>query len=213
MANRTAALRLFDKALAHNRSIDQYRLELEWQRTVKLDDFTETDLLREAAWVVLCSGFRETIIRRIFGHISLCFCDWESAEAIVSAAPLCKATARASFRNVAKLDAIVQIASLINVTGFFEFKAIVLRNPIEELQRLPFIGPTTSWHLAKNLGMDVAKPDRHLVRVASELGFADAQDICLAISNSVGEPLKVVDLILWRYLADRPGQSRELIRV
>jgi hypothetical protein len=49
--------------------------------------------------------------------------------------------------------------------------------------------------------------------MASELGFADARDICLAISNSVGEPLKVVDLILWRYLADRPGHRGELIGI
>ena len=39
--------------------------------------FTESDLLREAAWVILCSGFREAVIRRMFDFISLCFCDWE----------------------------------------------------------------------------------------------------------------------------------------
>jgi hypothetical protein len=141
-------------------------------------------------------------VRRIFDYVSLCFCDWESADAIVSSASLCTTTVRASFRNTAKLEAIVQIAFIIREEGFDEFKACVLREPISALQVLPFIGPITSWHLAKNLGMDVVKPDRHLVRVPSALGFSSAQEVCVAISNLVREPLKVVDLVLWRYLAD-----------
>jgi endonuclease III len=202
MADTRAALLLFDKALEYTRCSDLHRKQLEWQRNVSLNAFTETDLLREAAWVVLCSGFRESVVRSIFGHISLCFCDWESADAIVRASPICKIAALASFKNRAKLDAIVRIAGNVQSAGFSNFRVAVLDDPIKTLQGLPFIGPTTSWHLAKNLGLDVAKPDRHLVRVASRLGFASAHDVCLAISKSMDEPLKVVDLVLWRYLAD-----------
>jgi hypothetical protein len=213
MAKTGAALRLFDKALAHSRSLDKYRAELEWQRSVKLDSFTESEFLREAAWVVLCSGFRASVVRQLFDHVSLCFCDWESADAIVSSAGLCATTARASFRNTAKLNAIVHIAQTIHEKGFDEFKAAVLREPISVLQSLTFIGPVTSWHLAKNLGMDVTKPDRHLVRIASELGFNSAHEVCVAISSSVGEPLKVVDLILWRYLADERARPVDTVLV
>jgi hypothetical protein len=208
MADTGAALRLFDRALAHSRLSNKHRAEIEWQRSVELEEFTESDLLRESAWVVLCSGFRESIVRQIFDHISLCFCDWESADAIVSSAALCVTTARASFRNTAKLNALVEIAAAMQKGGFNEFKACVLREPIASLQMLPFIGPVTSWHLAKNLGMDVAKPDRHLVRIASALGFKSAHEVCLAISRSVGEPLKVVDVVLWRYLADNHLSKR-----
>ena len=35
--------------------------EVEWQRCIQFNDFSETDLLREAAWVILCSGFRELV--------------------------------------------------------------------------------------------------------------------------------------------------------
>lgn len=203
MADTGAALDLFEKALEHSRLSRRHWAEVEWQRSVELEDFTETDFLRECAWVVLCSGFRESIVRLIFDHVSLCFCDWESADAILSSSTLCVTTARASFRNVAKLNALVQIAAAIKERGFSEFKASVLREPISTLRTLPFIGPVTSWHLAKNLGMDVAKPDRHLVRIASQLGFDNAHDVCSAISRSVGEPLKVVDLVLWRYLAEQ----------
>src|SRR5204862_28581 len=41
------------------------------------------------------------------------------------------------------------------------------------LTRCPYIGPVTCWHLAKNVGMDVVKPDRHLVRMAQASGARD----------------------------------------
>jgi hypothetical protein len=87
--------------------------EVEWQRNVEFQDFDETTLLREAAWVVLCSGFSEAAVRRNFSYVSFCFCDWESADAIVAAGPACTTAAMAAFRNEAKLRAILTIATHI----------------------------------------------------------------------------------------------------
>ena len=38
---------------------------------------------------------------------------------------------------------------------------------VEFARSLPWIGNVTKWHFAKNLGVDCAKPDIHLERVAS----------------------------------------------
>ncbi len=180
--------------------------ELSWQRTVDFEDFTETQLLREAAWVILCSGFRESVVRRIFDHVSLSFCDWESAELIVKSKDLCRKAALASFRNEQKLDALWRIAELVHLTGFFSFKAQVLQDPITRLQSLPYIGPITSVHLAKNLGLDVAKPDRHLVRLSQQFGYSCTAELCSDIAETTGEQVKVIDLALWRYIANvRPA--------
>jgi hypothetical protein len=146
-------------------------------------------------------------VRRVFNHVSLCFCDWESASAIVEARVACRAAALASFRNPAKLDAIVTIAQDVNRRSFAAIKTAMQSNPIGELRRLPYIGPVTVWHLAKNLGLDVAKPDRHLVRLSSCFGFRSTAQLCAALSEITGEQIKVVDLILWRYLADISGES------
>lgn len=162
----------------------------------------------EVGPLALCSGFRESAVRRVFDHVSLCFCDWESAEAIVSAGEICCATAASTFANRLKLRGIFSAAKYINDIGFDEFKRSVLADPINRLQSLPFIGPITSWHLAKNLGLDVAKPDRHLVRVSEHLGFLSADDLCRELAASTGEQAKVVDLIVWRYIADNPEQLR-----
>jgi hypothetical protein len=204
MANEQAALELFKRALDYVLSSTALKSELEWQRNADAHTFTETELLREAAWVILCSGFREATIRRIFDYISLCFCDWESAKEIVESAPLCKRGAAAAFNNHTKLDAIIDVAKTVQSIGFLQFKTAVLASPITALTNLRFIGPVTSWHLAKNLGIDVVKPDRHLMRVAATLGFENVQRVGSTISSAVGEPLKVVDLVLWRYLADNP---------
>jgi hypothetical protein len=183
--------------------------EVAWQRAVRPEHFTETDLLREAAWVILCSGFREATVRRIFGHVSLCFFDWESATEIAEAGANCVAAASAVFNHPRKLSAIVDVARSVERAGFAELKDRIIGEPMVELRRFPYIGEVTAWHLAKNLGFDVAKPDRHLVRLARDHGFADAHALCAALSHATGEPVRVVDLVLWRYAADRPVYDHE----
>jgi hypothetical protein len=176
--------------------------EVDWQRLLTPNTFRESDLLREAAWVILCGGFRESVVRRKFDYISLCFCDWESAESIIVSASACRKGAMAAIANGRKIDAIVDVARKVDAWGFAHFKSEILRNPIANLRKLPFVGPVTAWHLAKNLGFQVAKPDRHLARLSSFLGFANAHDLCEVISRSVCEAVNVVDLVLWRYAAD-----------
>jgi hypothetical protein len=152
--------------------------------------------------VILCTGFREAIVRQVFDHVSLSFCDWESSEAIIASIPVCRSAAMASFRNGRKLDAIVMIARQIDQVGFESLKSRILKDPVLELSALPHIGPVTAWHLAKNLGFDAAKPDRHLVRLCNRLGFADVHELCGAIAAVTGQTVGVVDIVLWRYLAD-----------
>jgi len=207
-ADPDGALRVFTQASDYVRRAGLYT-EVEWQRRTALEAFTETELLREAAWVILCSGFREATVRRYFDHISLCFCDWESASSIVDAGPACKLAARSAIGNEAKLNAIVGVATLVERVGFPTFKQAIVADPINELRRLPFIGSITVWHLAKNLGLNTAKPDRHLVRLSERLGFADAFAFCNAVAEAVGEEPKVVDLIVRRFLADNSSLRKE----
>lgn len=178
-----------------------YGWEIEWQRELKFDSFSEPDFIRETAWVILCSGFKESTVRKYFDYISLCFCDWESAEEILENHQSCVLTASSVFKNKKKLDAIIKVTESIREEGFLEFKKVIQESPIQKLQELPFIGPITSWHLAKNLGLNVAKKDRHLARMAFNWGYLDAHEFCSDISELTGEPDSVVDVILWRFAA------------
>jgi hypothetical protein len=200
--NLNLALELFERACAYFERNERLKAEIDWQRRATPESFNESDLLREAAWVILCGGFRESVVRRKFNYISLCFCDWECSELIITSAPVCRAGALAAIGNARKIDAIVGVARKVNDWGFVRFKSEILCNPIASLRKLPFIGPITVWHLAKNLGFRVAKPDRHLARLSRFLGFADAHELCDVIAQSVCEGINVVDLVLWRYAAD-----------
>jgi hypothetical protein len=151
-------------AQAKDFSDRHFPAEVIWQRTVSMDGVTESAFLREAAWVILCTGFRERTLRTRFGYLSLCFCDWESGAVIAENAEACRATALAAFNHPRKVDAIIQIARRVAREGFTILKRRILCQPIEVLKTLPYIGPITAYHLAKNLGLPVAKPDRHLPR-------------------------------------------------
>jgi hypothetical protein len=181
-------------------SID-FDAEREWQKSVLGRPFTERDLLREAAWVILCSGFNEKVVRQRFDAISLCFCDWVSAEYIVRRAKRCRSTAISIFGNDRKIGGILDVCDYVRQKGFESLSPLIEADPIRELTKLPYIGPVTSYHLAKNIGIDVVKPDRHLTRLAAELGFCSAEIMCTSIAREVGEPAAVVDIVLWRYCA------------
>jgi|HubBroStandDraft_6_1064221.scaffolds.fasta_scaffold637766_2 hypothetical protein len=208
MPDVSGALRLYARAAEYIAAAGLDH-EVSWQRNSQLASVSESILLREAAWVILCSGFRESTVRRVFDYVSLCFCDWDSAAAIVESCPACHLAARASFRNTAKLFAIVEIARRVDVIGFDSLKRSIVSDPIATLRQFPYIGPVTVWHLAKNLGFNAAKPDRHLTRISKRLGFGGPEQFCATIADASGEAVKVIDLVVWRYLADNANRDHE----
>ena len=197
-----AAIDTYKKAL-EGLIANNHSAEIEWQRNRLNKGFEESEFLCEAAWVVLNSGFREAVVRSKFDYISLCFLDWWSAEEIVEHQEQCIASALLEFSHVGKISSIAKIAGKIHEFGFNEFSHLVHDDPIGQLAQLPHIGPTTVWHLAKNLGFNVAKPDRHLVRLAVEHGYECVHSFCQTISDNTGEDVAVIDLVLWRYMATK----------
>lgn len=193
----------FENARRYSSHSDRSK-EIEWQRNLEAHLFSESDLLRETAWVILCSGFREKIVRKAFDYISLCYFDWESSHEIDRHRHICITAALSSFKNKRKLIAIAESASIVAASDFGLLKRSILNDPFTALQQFPYIGPITAWHLAKNLGIEVAKPDRHLVRLANACGHTSVTDLCSDLADRYDEQIKVVDLILWRYLADHP---------
>ena len=72
---------------------------------------------------------------------------------------------------------------------------------IEFFAAMPWIGPITKFHAAKNVGADVAKPDVHLNRLADREGVS-AQELCARLARETGYRVATIDLILWRACAD-----------
>jgi hypothetical protein len=108
--------------------------------------------------------------------------------------------------------AIVETARLVERTGFESFKQSVLASPMESLKMIPFIGEVTAFHLAKNLGFPAAKPDRHLQRLASVLGYSGAAGLCRDLSDRSGDSIQVVDSVLWRF-TERNGYRQVIAQL
>jgi hypothetical protein len=173
--------------------------ELEWQSRVNIETLSEEGFLAEASWVVLSAGMREVVVRRVFPRISAAFEDFRSAQRIKDTSEICYERALSIFHNERKIKAIIAISEYVAQYGLSSIKDGIKKSGLAFLYRFPFMGPATAAHLAKNIGFPVGKPDRHLVRIARCLGYAEVNDLCVEIARSCGDDIGVVDLVWWRF--------------
>ena len=176
-----------------------YGSEIDWQAGIALSDITESDFLREAGWVILSCGMREAVIRNKFSLISAAFFEWKSAAKIVHNRTKCLKQALLCFRHEKKIEAIIHVASCVYEMGFHVVRQKIASEGVGYIITFPYMGPATSFHLAKNLGLPVAKPDRHLKRIAKVVGYDSPQALCNDVAHITGDKISVVDLIFWRF--------------
>jgi hypothetical protein len=183
--------------------------EIDWQEQLTLECVNERHFLREQAWVVLSSGMRAAVVAHLFNKVSRAFCDWD-AGGIEENPTRCVARALAAFSHQGKMNAIAANCRMLSKEGLDAWKRSLRAYGPMWLTRLRYIGPVTCWHLAKNVGLDVVKPDRHLVRMARASGARDPSSLCAFFAKMAGDRLAVVDLVLWRYATLRPDYVAEL---
>ena len=75
------------------------------------------------------------------------------------------------------------------------------------------VGPITVYHLAKNFGLQVAKPDRHLARICEHARQPSVQRMCESLAEQSGDCVPVVDMVLWRYAEQHPAYLNDLYRI
>ncbi len=176
-----------------------YSSEVDWQESVKISDIGEEEFLKETAWVILSSGMNEKIIKKVFPGISDVFFGWKSAKKIVLNKDICYSNSLSIFGHKKKISAIITIADVIVQKGFKNFKKEITLKGVNFLETIPYIGSVTKFHLAKNIGLNYSKPDRHLERISKKLGFKSTESLCSLIANKTNEKESVVDLVIWRY--------------
>ena len=153
-----------------------YNNEIQWARDIKFSDIDETEFVIEFAWVVINSGMKNQVAEKIFE-------DW------------CRHGEKA-IKHEGKRKAI----EFVIENRYAIMKELrETKNHLAVLEQLSWIGKITKHHLARNIGLDYAKPDRHLVRIAEQYGFKNVQELCKYLSEYSGERIGVVDVILWRY--------------
>lgn len=176
-----------------------YDKEIEWQDSLDIRWIGESIFLKEAAWVILSSGMRETVVTKVFPKVSTAFYNWQNSAVIIENRKACLSSSLEVFGNVKKMQAIIKVAEITNSIGFEKIIQNITNDGLGFIQTFPFMGPATSCHFGKNIGLNIAKPDRHLIRIAKALGYSCPHELCKEIAKSTDEKTSVVDLVLWRY--------------
>lgn len=171
--------------------------EVAWQFDAAMEPVDEPSFLREAAWVVLSAGMSEATVSRVFPAIAEA-CGGFDPEWISEHRSAARSACLAVFGHDRKIDAVLEIAVTARSLGAHGLRQ-ALADPELFLRSLPYVGPVTWRHLAKNLGAPVAKPDRHMMRFAQAAGWQSVDDLCEGISSWLGDPVPVVDVVLWRW--------------
>jgi hypothetical protein len=144
----------------------------------------------EAIFVICNSGMKNTVARGIFTR---------STAALLEGQPVFSV-----FKHPGKAAAIETIwrdrAQLL--AGY-----LAAPDKLAYLAALPWIGDITKYHLAKNFGADVAKPDVHLQRLADREGCT-VQALCERLAGELGLRVAAVDTVLWRACANGILNSR-----
>jgi len=173
--------------------------EIDWIEELDFEDLREQEFLRESAWVILSSGMSDKVVRKIFLAMTDVFYNWESSKRIILNKNTILTKALNIFKHRGKIEAIIEVAERVYTYGFQYIKEQIRNYGINYIESFKFIGPTTKYHLAKNIGLAVAKPDRHLIRLAKRNGFITPHAMCEAISSYTKEKVAVIDIVLWRF--------------
>lgn len=183
----TRLLAFYDKAKEYVMADPYYSKEVEYVNNRTFEEQTAESFFIEYVFVVLSAGMKNQVVEKIMRRYFL-------------SGPSCSDTNIGAIGHEGKRKAIAK-AEKHYKEWWSKLSRIVPANELLNcLECLPFVGPITKYHLARNLGVDVAKPDRHMTRLAQEIGYTDVQEMCETIANARGERVGVVDVVLWRYI-------------
>jgi len=164
-----------------------YGDEIDYIDTIKpIEKHDAHAFFLEYVWVVLNAGMKEQIARGIYERYIK---DFDIS----------------TIRHPTKKKA---VTSMIDNYQKKFTKLIESNNKVDYLETLPWIGPITKYHLARNIGIDTVKPDRHLVRLAEMFEFGSPMEMCKYIQKDNGTKLGTIDVVLWRYCNLHPAYQR-----
>lgn len=199
--NQANAIRLFEAAKIYCER--EHSDEIDWANSINSKTFKNLKskgFLSQYCWVIYASGFKASIIEGIFPALKTAFKEFELEELakMRSTKPVL-----VIFNNESKANSFLVGSKSIAKEGFSSFKKRLQDAGIDMLEELPGIGPITKFHLAKNIGLaDEAKPDIWLVRAADACS-STVEDLVAFLSEKYGISRHAVDVILWRYGADK----------
>lgn len=184
--------RLFSEAQRYCRERDY---DTKWVYKVSPDTIAPQEFFEEYIWVVYACNFDVTHLEDLWKPLREAYGKYDSLDR----------TSRQGVLDVInserKWNAVYRTALIMQGFGWNEFRKLCL-DEIDSMTSLGFIGPVTKFHLARNLGFDVAKPDRWMCRIANRLGWESVNSMCEYLSKKYSMSMKEIDITLWKYVSD-----------
>jgi hypothetical protein len=202
---------------------------------LKLDD-----IYSEICWIVYNSGFKLEIVSKYWPKISreLLYFDVDRVfnESVNNPQFVHTICYNSGFNSVKKAEGcvfnsgrLIEIESSLalagGIRGFFIQLSQLPNDAL--LDRIPFIadylhlkgiGKVTIYHLLKNMGVDIFKPDIHVCRMLTRLNLinqentiSDISQIMIKLSRKSGLSLCELDTLLFNY-GKISGDSLDLIQ-
>lgn len=164
----------------------QARDDIEWAESLQ-PPTSPDQFAAEVIYVICNSGMKNTVARQIYDRVM----------------PLLRngSSAWDGFKHKGKSVAIDAI--WINRQSLFQVYDSLCNSDaakLEWLATLPWIGPVTKYHAAKNFGVNCVKPDVHLARLARH-ARTSPDELCERLGNATGYRAATVDTLLWRACA------------
>jgi hypothetical protein len=163
--------------------------DIEWAENIE-PPATAEEFAREVIFVIANSGMKNTVAREIYER---CIQALDAGQPVFSV-----------FKHKGKAAAIEDVWA--RRAFWFDFGQANSFKP-DAMEMLPWIGGITKFHVAKNFGAQVAKPDVHLQRLAEREGTT-AQALCERLADETGYRVATVDTVLWRACANGVLDSR-----
>lgn len=171
---------------------DEAEADIAWAEAIQPPKDADSFAL-EVAFVICNSGMKNTVARGIFAKCR------NALHAKTPVFDVFKHPGKSAAIETVWRDRVRLLAEYCAVHG--------ATNKLAFLHALPWIGGITKYHLAKNFGADVAKPDVHLQRLADRESCT-AQALCERLAREVGLRVASVDTVLWRACANGVINSR-----
>jgi len=164
--------------------------DIAWAESLK-EPVDADDFALETIFVICNSGMKNTVARGIYDRIKVLI---ESGQSVTG-------NILGKSGKAAAIDTIWRDREKL----FAEY--MTAKDKVAYARSLPWIGGITCYHLVKNFGADVAKPDVHLQRLADREGVTP-QALCEQLAAATGYRVATVDTILWRACANGIINSR-----
>lgn len=159
-----------------------YGDDVEWSEALTAPTDAE-HFASEVIFVICNSGMRFTVARDIYNKVMECL-RWGVSAGVV-------------FGHKGKVSAINEVW-FDRGRYFAEYTAAP--DKLAYLVTLRWVGDITKYHLAKNFGLQYAKPDVHLQRLADAFSTTP-QALCEELAAGCGLKVATVDTLLWRAAA------------